>query len=344
MSGMSKSAKIAFASFAIATAVFVGAGCGNNGSTPESNGGGDKPAPTAKVAGQVSIDGSTTVYPISEAMAEEFQNANSDVKVSVGKKGTGSGFKEFIAGNVQITGASRPIDPDEDKQLKEKGIEYFEIPLAFDGVTVIVNPENTWATNMTVDDLHKAWMPGSTVKTWKDINPAWPADPVTFYGPTDNHGTYEYFTEAICKTKNEIRDAYEANQEYTAIVQSVAGNKNSIGYCGFNYYDENKEQVHAVTVEGIGPSETTIADGTYKPLSRPLFMYVAKKAYESDAAVKAYVDFALSDAGLEGVTTAKYVKLPAEAYEKIRARVAAGTTGTVFMNAQPGSKVLDLLK
>lgn len=330
------------AAFGAAISGMLLAGCGDNGSEPS----GEKPTEGGtKVAakGQVLVDGSTTVYPIMEKAADMFKDVAEEVEVPVNKSGTGSGFKKFAAGEIDITGASRPIEKEEDEKLKTAGIEYYELPIAYDGVSVIVNPGNNWASKMTVEELTKAWAPGSTVKTWKDINPAWPADAITFYGPTENHGTYEYFTEKIAGKKNEIRAGYQANQEYTAIVQSIAGDKNGIAYVGYNYYDENKDKVQAVAVNGILPTAETVENGTYKPLSRPLFIYVSKKSYEEKPAVKSFVDYALSD-GLSGVSEAKYVKLPDELYEKIRARLAAKTTGSLFLTAGKDAKLADLLK
>lgn len=315
-----------------------GTGSSTTSSSPTPDNGGPK------VSGDVKIDGSTTVYPISEMMAEDFKAANDGTNFTVGKVGTGSGMKKFIAGEIDIAGASRPIKEDEDAKLKAAGIEYLEIPIAYDGVSVVVNPENNWVTDFKVAELQKAFAPGSTVKTWKDINPAWPADKINFYGPSENHGTYEYFTEEIVGKKGDIRADYQANQEYTAVIQAIAGDKNGIGYVGFNYFDENKDKVKAATIEGIAPAPETIEGGTYKPLSRPLFIYVSKKAYTDKPQVKAFVDYVLTDAGLEAVSEAKYVKLPADAIAAVRKRVTDGTAGSAFMSAPAGAKITDVLK
>ena len=321
-------------------AASVVAGCGK---------GDDTAAPVAKadggttnsLSGSIGIDGSTTVYPIVQIMAEDFGKANSGVKVTVNKAGTGSGFQKFLRGETDIATASRPIEDKELEQATSKGVEFIEIPIAFDGVTVLVNPENSWASSMTLDELKKAWGPDSTVKTWKDINPAWPADAITFVGPTDNHGTYEYFTEAVNGKKNQIRKEYQPNQEYTSIIQAVAGDKNTIGYSGINYYEENKDQVKAVSVNGVLPGKDTIIDGTYKPLSRPLFIYVSKKAFARPE-VKAFLDYALGE-GLGAVEEASYVKLPDDAYASVKKRVEAGKAGSVFQGVQPGTKIGDIL-
>jgi len=339
---MLKIRELAVSALAIGAMSLIIAGCGSNaekstsGETNSTNGGA-----TADLSGSVKIDGSTTVYPIVQLMAEDFGKANSNVKITVNKAGTGSGFKKFLAGEIDIATASRPIEAKELDEAKAKGIEFLEIPIAFDGVTVLINPANTWATNFTLEDLKKAWGPDSTVKTWKDINPAWPADAITFVGPTDNHGTYEYFTEAVNGKKNQIRKEYQPNQEYTAIIQAVAGDKNTIGYAGINYYEENKDKVKAATVNGVLPGNDTIIDGTYKPLSRPLFIYVSKSAFQRPE-IKAFITYALAE-GLSAVEEASYVKLPDDAYAAIKKRVDAGTVGSAFQGVAPGTKIGDIL-
>jgi len=337
---------LAVSSFALSGLML--AGCGSGGSEPTTDTTAkttDSKSTPAKGgdAGSLVVDGSTTVYPIASAMGEDFGTKNSGTKVVVNKSGTGSGFQKFERGEIDVATASRPIKADEDAALKKAGIDYLEVPIAFDGVSVVVNPQNTWAKNMTMEALKKAWAPGSTVKLWSDIDPAYPKEKINFYGPTDNHGTYEYFTEAVNGKKNDIRADYQPNQEYTAIIQSVSGDKDGIAYVGFNYYDTNKDKVNAVTVNGVAPTSDTILTGTYTPLSRPLFLYVSKKALDSKPSVKQFVDFALSDAGLAAVTEAKYVLLPKDAYDTIRKRVAAGTTGSVFETAKPGMKIQDVL-
>lgn len=327
------------------SATLIAFGCGDKGGDGVTTGSGSTNSGSSTgITGDIKIDGSTTVYPISEMMAEDFKDGNSGTNATVGKVGTGSGMKKFIAGEIDIAGASRPIKEDEDAKLKEAGIEYFEIPIAYDGVSVVVNPQNNWVTDFKVAELQKAFAPDSTVTTWKDINPAWPADKINFYGPSENHGTYEYFTEEIVGKKNEIRKDYQANQEYTAVIQGIAGDKNGIGYVGFNYYDENKSTVKAATIDGVAPTPETIEGGTYKPLSRPLFLYVSKKSYDEKPQVKAFVNYVLTDQGLEAVSEAKYVKLPADAIAAVRKRVEAGTVGSAFMAAPAGAKITDVLK
>lgn len=320
--------------------VLIGCGgpAGNNEPTSSTTG---TTAASSDLSGDISIDGSTTVAPIAKFLAEDFSAANKGVKISVNQSGTGSGFKKFMEGSLDIATASRPIKDDEVKSLEEKKIEFVEIPVAYDGISIIVNPENTWATDITPDELKKAWSKDSTVTTWDQINAKFPKEKITFFGPTDNHGTYEYFTEAINGKKNEIRKEYQPNQEYTAIVTAVAGDKSGMAFVGYNYYAENMSKVKALSVNGIAPDEKTIADGTYKPLSRPLFIYVNKASMEKPQ-VKAFVEFALGDNGKTAVTEAKYVLLGDDVMAQIKAHVAANTAGTMMKDFKPGMKLSDV--
>ncbi len=327
---------------------FVGCSGGDNKGEATPAPGATTPAAgtTAKVSGKLTIDGSTTVYPIAQQMGEDFKTDNPDSDITVNKSGTGSGFQKFVRGEIDIATASRSIQPKEDADLKAKGIDYIEIPIAYDGVSVVVNPKNDWATSLTTDELKKAWSSTSTVKLWSDIRPTFPKEKITFYGPTDNHGTYEYFTEAINKKKNDLRADCQKNQEYNAIVQSVNGDKDGIAYVGFNYYDQNKDKVKVVPVDAgkgaVAPSAATIADGTYTPLSRPLFIYVSKKAYDTKPQVKAFVEFALGEKGNKAVTDSSYVLLPKDLHDLILKHVSDEKTGTLFATVAPGTKLADL--
>ena len=319
-------------------------GCNGGGGSTEgtSSAPATNPTESKPAAGAtVSIDGSTTVFPIVSVLAEDFKKENAGVDLVVNKAGTGSGFKKFAEGNLDIATASRPIKDDEVKTLAEKKIEFIEIPVAYDGVSVIVNPGNTWAKNVTVEELKKAWAKDSTISTWDQINPSFPKEKVTFFGPTDNHGTYEYFTEAINGKKNEIRKEYQPNQEYTAIVTAVAGDKGALAFVGYNYYIENKDKVTALTVGGVAPTEATIADGTYKPLSRPLFIYVNKKSLDRPE-VKKFVEFALGEAGNTAVKESSYVQLPQDVRDAIKAHFEAGELGTKMKDFKPGQKLTDV--
>lgn len=328
---------------AIAVAAVL-AGCSGGNATEGTTGEtGGKVAGGGDAKGGVNIDGSTTVYPIAQAQGEDFGKANGGIKVAVTKSGTGSGFKKFIAGEIDICTASRPIEDKEDAQCKEKGIEYVELPIAYDGVSVVVNKDNAAVSDMTVDELKKAWGPDSTVKTWADIRAGLPAENITFYGPTDNHGTYEYFTEKACGKKNAIRKEYQPNQEYNAIIQAVSTDKNGFAYVGYSYYIENKDKVKVVKINGVEPTPETIANGTYAPLGRTLFYYVNKKSLARPE-VQKFLEFALSEEGLKRVTEVDYVALPAEAYEMVRSRFKAGKSGSIFMKPEAGKSTVDILK
>lgn len=324
------------------------AGCGNGGGTADQGSTtttttGGTATTASNVSGPVVLDGSSTVYPIAQAMAEDFKNQNSGVQMTVNSSGTGSGFQKFIRGESDICTASRPVEAKEDADLKAKGIDYVEIPIAMDGLSILVNPANTWCTQLTTADLKKIWMPNSTVKMWSDINPSFPKEKIALYGPSDNHGTFDYFTEAIMGKKGDIRKDYQANQDYNSIINAVAGDKDAIAFMAYNYYAENKNKVKALLINGVAPTPDTVAGGTYTPLSRPLFLYVSKKSLSDKPQVKAFVDFALNK-DLDAVTEADYVKLPDPVYTAVRNRVTGMTTGSLFMTAKPGTNISEVVK
>jgi phosphate transport system substrate-binding protein len=320
-----------------------GATTGGTGSATGGTTGGDNSA----MSGSITIDGSSTVWPIVSIMGEDFGDNNKGVTVTVNKSGTGSGFQKFARGETDIATASRPIKDEEIESLKKANLEFIEIPIAYDGVSLIVSPQNNWVDKLTVDELNKAWAADSTVKMWSDIRPTFPKQKINFYGPTDNHGTYEYFTEAINKKKDAIRKDYQANQEYPAIVSAVAADQNGIAYVGYNYFAENQNKVKAVPVDAgsgaITPNGETISNGTYAPLSRPLFIYVSKKAYDSKPAVKAFVEYAIGTEGVGAVTEAKFVQLPQDALDAVKTHVTAGKTGTLFQSVKPGMSIAQVL-
>ncbi len=321
-------------------------GCGNSGSTPEnasSTGSETSNVSTGeKVAGKISMDGSSTVGPVSEAMAEAFTQANPDVQMDVAVSGTGGGFKKFAAGEIDIAGASRPIEDKEIEACKEKGIEFVEIPIAFDGLSVVVNPENNWVEDITVAELKKIWEPKSTVKTWKDVNAAWPAEPIKLYGPGTDSGTFDYFTKAVNGKEKESRSDYQASEDDNTLVTGVSGDKGGLGYFGYAYYEQNKDKLKVLKVGGVAPSPESIGDGTYTPLSRPLFWYVNTKSLDRPE-VQAFLKFALGD-GTKNVSEAGYIALPAEAYKLAMEHITSKKTGTAFKGAQPGMKIEDILK
>lgn len=284
----------------------------------------------ANLSGQISIDGSSTVYPISEAVAEEFGTATGGkVRVTVGLSGTGGGFKRFCAGETDISNASRPIK-DSEKQLCEgAGVQYEEIMVAYDGLTVAVNPANNFTQCLTVDELKKIWEPGSKVKNWSQVRAGFPNSELKLYGPGTSSGTFDYFTEAVMGKEDASRADYTASEDDNVLVQGVSGDANSLGYFGYAYYKENAGKLKAVQVDGgtgcIAPSEETIKNGTYKPLSRPLHIYVKRAALERPE-VKAYVKFYLENAP-QLVPQVGYVAVEEAKYQEGLSKLESGTAG-----------------
>lgn len=327
-------------------AVAVGAllaGCGDKGATSTE---GNSTTATADMKGEIKIDGSSTVLPISQAVAEEFGKANEGVNVTVGSSGTSGGFKKFIAGEIDICNASRPIAAEEVEKLKTAGIDFVEIPVAFDGLSVVVNPENTWAETLTVAELKKMWEPDSKVQNWKDVRAGFPDVPLKLFGAGTDSGTFDYWTEAIMGKKGASRTDAQVSEDDNVLVQGVAGEKGGLGYFGYAYYVENKNKVKIVKIDGgkgpIEPTETTINDGTYAPLSRPLFIYVAKKSLER-AEVKEFVKFYLGAEGRKLASEVGYVALPDKAYELAQKHADELKTGTRFAGNIVGLKIEDVL-
>jgi len=287
--------------------------------------GGGEGGERSAVSGAVTLDGSSTVFPIAEAVAEEFQIANPEVRVTVGFSGTGGGFERFCAGETDISNASRPIDSEEAEACAAAGIEFTEIPVAWDGLSVIVNPANDFVTCLTVAELRRVWEPGSVVRTWRDVRPEWPAENIRLYGPGTDSGTFDYFTETVNGETGASRPDYQASEDDNILVQGVAGDRYSLGYFGYAYYTESADRLKLVEVDGgsgcVAPSDATIADGTYAPLSRPIYMYV-KHAALARPEVNAFVTFLLTEAG-ELVPSTGYHPLSAQEYTDALARVAA---------------------
>ena len=298
----------------------------------------------------VQIDGSSTVFPITEAVAEEFQKAKKGkIKVTVGISGTGGGFKKFCRGETDISDASRPILKQEMDICKQAGIQYYELPIAFDALTVMVNPKNDWITSMTVADLKKIWEPSAQGKVthWNQVRPLWPNAPLKLFGPGADSGTFDYFTEAIVGKAKASRGDFTASEDDNVLVQGIANDKNALGYFGFAYYIENQKKLKAVAIDGgkgpVLPSAKTVEDGTYQPLSRPIFIYVSKKATEKPE-VREFVEFYMQNTP-QLVKQVKYVALPASAYTMGIEHFRKGKLGTVFDGeAQVGVKIEDLLK
>lgn len=296
-------------------------------------GGGERSSESGYVlSGAVKLDGSSTVFPISEAVAEEFQKIHPRVRVTVGISGTGGGFKKFCVGDIDINDASRTIKDKEIVKAGEHGIEYIELPVAFDGISVVAHPENGFIDNLTTDELKKIWQPGSTVKNWSDVRAEWPDQEVALYGPGTDSGTFDYFTEAINGESQSCRADFTASEDDNVLVQGVSGDPGSLGFFGFAYYAENQDKLKAVLIDGgsgpVAPTATSINDGSYSPLSRPIFIYVSKAA-AAKPEVREFVRFYLANAPKLAAEVG-YVALPTRAYELALERFEAGVTGSAF--------------
>ncbi|QDU32803.1 Phosphate-binding protein PstS precursor [Poriferisphaera corsica] len=293
-----------------------------------------------KLSGPVRIDGSSTVYPITEAVAEEFSGEAPRVKVTVGVSGTGGGFKRFVIGDTDISDASRPIKGKELKAAKENGINFIEIPVAYDGLTIVVNKKNSWAKNLTVDELKAIFLDSSAVSNWKDVRAGFPDLPIKIYAPGTDSGTFDYFKEVVAGKKGSIRSDMSVSEDDNILVRGVAGNKGAIGFFGCAYYFENTDQLKAVAIDGgkgaVLPSSKTIESGEYAPFSRPLFIYVNAKSVNKpqvDAFVKFY--FEQGPALAEEVG---YVRLPSAVYAIAKKKYLTVHTGTHFLDAD-GEKI-----
>lgn len=281
------------------------------------------------LSGTVKVDGSSTVFPITEAVAEEFQAENRGVRVTVGVSGTGGGFKKFLLGETDINDASRSIKPKEIELAKENNVEYLEVPVAFDGISVVVNKENSFVDYLTKEELNKIWEPGSTVKLWSDVRSSWPSEPLHLYGPGVDSGTFDYFTEAINGKSQRSRSDFTASEDDNVLVKGVSGDKNALGFFGFSYYKENADRLKVVPIDGgkgpVEPTLTTINNGTYEPLSRPIFIYVSAASVKRPE-VKAFVDFYLK----HGATLSEevgYVALPKDMYATAQTKVNSLASG-----------------
>lgn len=276
-----------------------------------------------KMKGKVMIDGSSTVFPITEAIAEEFREVQPRVRVNIGVSGTGGGFKKFVAGEIDINDASRPIKSKEASLAKEKNISYLELPVAYDGITIVVNKANTWAESITVAELTKIWDRGSSVSKWSDIRAEWPDRKIKLYGPGADSGTFDYFTEAINGKSGRTRSEYTKSEDDNLLVKGISGDIDALGYFGFAYYKENMKILKAVKIDGIEPTEITINNGTYKPLSRPVYIYLSNSAVKKSE-VNEFVKFYLEKAG-SIVSEVGYIPLPKKIYEESLKKLEALT-------------------
>lgn len=301
------------------------------------------------LSGRIIIDGSSTVYPVAQAIAEEFGYLAGNVQIPVGISGSGGGFSKFCENESSVTNASRPIKEIEIEQCRVNGIEFIEIPVAFDGLSVLINPENDWVTCLTVEQLRHMWEPEAerVVTTWRDIDPSFPDERLMLYGPGTDSGTYEYFTEVITGEEGASRGDFTGSEDDNILIQGVAGNISALGFFGYAYYVENQNRLEVLGVDNgdgcIVPSDETIADGTYNPLSRPLFMYVNAEDATADETL-ALLEFMLLE-GSDIIYDVGYIPFPQETYDVLFDRVTSGRTGTVFENADTseGTRLADLL-
>lgn len=270
------------------------------------------------LSGRVAVDGSSTVFPITEAVAEEFQRAHRGVRVTVGLSGTGGGFKKFCGGETDISNASRPIRGAEAAECQRNGVEHVAFRVGWDGMTVVVNPANDWAECMTVEELRQVWQPGSAIRRWNQIRPGWPDQSLILYAPDTDSGTFDYFTEAIVGEEKASRPDYTASADDNVLVMGVAGDRNALGYFGYAYYAENRDRLKAVAIDAgdgcVLPSDETVESEAYRPLSRPMYIYVRKDALRRPE-VEAFVEFYLENAPTL-VSEVGYTPLAIERYEE----------------------------
>ncbi|MFI5248130.1 MAG: PstS family phosphate ABC transporter substrate-binding protein [Nitrospirales bacterium] len=283
----------------------------------------------------IKVDGSSSVYPLTEAVAEEFQKANRGrIRVTVGISGTGGGFKKFCRGETDISDASRPILKEEMDLCQKNGIAYYELPIAFDALTVAVSPKNTWITSMTVEELKKIWEPAAQNKItrWNQIHSEWPDAPLVLFGAGSDSGTFDYFTDAIVGKPKSSRGDYTASEDDNVLVQGIENNKNALGYIPFAYYAAQMKKLKAVAIVGkngpVLPSAENVIKGSYQPLSRPFFLYVNESAAKR-IEVKDFIDYYLTE-GPKLIAEVRYIPLPDHAYTMVRERFNKGLVGTGF--------------
>ena len=292
---------------------------------------------TKNLKGAIKIDGSSTVYPITEAVAEEFRKTAPRVRPTVGISGTGGGFKRFQAGEIDISDASRPIKKSEADACAKLGIDFLELPIAFDGLSIVVHPKNSFANQLTVENLKTIFSATTAVKTWKEVNSEWPATPIKVYMPGTDSGTFDYFKEVVLGKDGKARSDASVSEDDNALVRGVAGDEGAIGFFGCAYYFENKDVVRCVPIvspkgDAVSPTKETIETGTYAPFSRPLFIYVSLKSV-SKPEIVAFVDYYIENAG-KYAEEVGFVKLPDSMYALVKANWIARKTGSQFFDAE----------
>ena len=314
-------------------------GCGGGDAAPAATpaqSGSSAPSALSTLEGDISIDGSSTVFPITEAMAEEFGKAtDGNVKITVGVSGTGGGFKKFCAGEIVISDASRPIKQSEVELCAENQTEYIELPVAIDGISVIVNPANDFVECITIEELHTIWGPESEEKVtkWSQVRAVWPEEDIRLYAPGVDSGTFDYFTEIVSGGSGASRGDFLPSEDDNVLVTGIAGDRGSLGYFGYAYYSENADRLKFLDIDGgsgcITPTEETINNGIYAPLSRPLFIYVSPDVLNQPH-VKAFVEYYLDTANRNLVSETGYIPFPDTIYELALAKFQNGKTGAAF--------------
>ncbi len=305
------------------------------------------PLGLSKLSGTIEIDGSSTVFPITEAVAEEFGYlTDGDVRVVVGISGTGGGFKKFCNGETHISDASRPVKQSEIDLCAEAGIEFVELVAAIDGLSVVVNPENNFVECMTIDELHTLWAPEAEemITNWNQVRADWPDQKVRLYGPGVDSGTFDYFTETVNGESQASRVDFLASEDDNFLIRGISGDQDALGYFGYAYYAENTDKLKIVAIDGgqgcVTPSEETINNGTYAPLSRPLFIYVRKDAIDSPH-LREFVRYYLSEAARGLVSEVGYIPYPDRVYDLTLAKFEAGVTGAAFGGDNPLSGTIE---
>ena len=295
-----------------------------------------KPAASGPLSGKVAIDGSSTLFPLAKAMSEAFREVHPGVQFAIDFSGTGGGFKKFCAGQVDMADASRPINAAENEQCKAQGIEYLEVPVAFDSLAVVVNAKNTFADCLTVKELKAAWEPAAEGKVtrWNQLRASFPAQPLALFGPGTDSGTFDYFTLAIVGAEGSSRSDYSKSQDHLAVEKGVAADPNALGFFGYAYYEANRDQVKLVAIDNgqgcVQPSAQAVAESKYQPLSRPLFVYVNAAAAAARPEVKAFTRFYLAPDNTKYVTKVGYVPLPNSSLVAQASRFEKGVTGSAL--------------
>jgi len=325
---------------AVGVVLALSSACGNAEKNASAEGATGSSAP---LDGMVEVDGSSTVFPIMERAAEEFGRLEPGVRVPVGTSGTGGGFKKFGAGEIAMANASRPIKPEEIQLCKENNVEFVELPIAFDGISVVVNPQNTWAKSLTVEELRKIWQPNAKVKLWSDIRPEFPKEQINLFGAGTDSGTFDYFTKAVNGEEKASRPDYTASEDDNVLVGGIAGDKHALGYFGYAYFDQNRATLRALSIDSgegpIAPSAESIGDGSYQPLSRPLFLYINRRALDRPE-VMALAEWLCKN--LQNfVSEVGYIPLKAESYAFALNRLKKRTPGSIFSGVNISETTFD---